>query len=282
MNSQNKVLIHTPDELLSIADNFINTKNPEMYRAAVLEAITALEYFVQIKVFGILEKKMDKLLVDWLKERTNSDFETRLKIFTPVATNITINTREDLWQRYQEAKKIRNKVAHTGIRISLDEAQMVRDTVYDWLAFLGSTTEVEMELIRFKKYIEKSNKFIDDEIEIEYLVSNYFKMNNAQVHSQVHLSNTKIADIVLRYGDKTILIETMIMRNLSDLSEKIKTKKALTQKMLLVSGISRGAILIFHNFELPDNINSINTSDDGKLSIIYIRIINSNFSFKKR
>ena len=47
--------LHTPEELLENAEILFNSDNPKMLRAAVLEAITALEAFVHVTVFGSLE-----------------------------------------------------------------------------------------------------------------------------------------------------------------------------------------------------------------------------------
>jgi hypothetical protein len=53
--------------------------------AVALEAITALEVFVDRGVFSLLEEQVDPLLVRWLKQRTRTDFESRLSVLAPVA-----------------------------------------------------------------------------------------------------------------------------------------------------------------------------------------------------
>jgi len=47
--------LHPPEEFLVISKILFNSDNPKMLRAAVLEAITALEAFVHVTVFGSLE-----------------------------------------------------------------------------------------------------------------------------------------------------------------------------------------------------------------------------------
>lgn len=51
----------------------------------MLEAITALEAYVERTIFGLLEVTMDPQLVHWLAERTRMDFDARLGVLTPVA-----------------------------------------------------------------------------------------------------------------------------------------------------------------------------------------------------
>ena len=80
--------LHTPDEILENAEALLNSNNPKMFRGAILEAITALEAYVQKTVFASLENKLDPLLVKWLQEKTMMDFDTRLSLFTPIATGV--------------------------------------------------------------------------------------------------------------------------------------------------------------------------------------------------
>nr|MBA3691953.1 hypothetical protein [Acidobacteriota bacterium] len=77
--------IHTPEELLDNAETLFATGNAKMMRAAVLEAITSLEAFVQTTVFSALNNKLDPLLVQWLQDKTKMDFDSRLSILTPIA-----------------------------------------------------------------------------------------------------------------------------------------------------------------------------------------------------
>ena len=131
--------LHTPDEILENAEALLNSNNPKMFRGAILEAITALEAYVQKTVFASLENKLDPLLVKWLQEKTMMDFDTRLSLFTPIATGVFIDKQSDLWKDYKNAKDIRNKVTHSGKKVSKDDAQFVINTVYRWLASLGKT-----------------------------------------------------------------------------------------------------------------------------------------------
>lgn len=122
--------IHTPEELLDGAEVLFASANPKMMRAAVLEAIAALEAFVQDVVFTALRGKLDPLLVQWLEEKTRIDFDSRLSVLTPVAVGRQIDKQASLWKKYKGAKEIRNKVTHSGRKVSTDEARFVIDTVY--------------------------------------------------------------------------------------------------------------------------------------------------------
>jgi hypothetical protein len=149
--------LHTPEELLDNAETLFAYNNPKMMRAAILEAITALESYVQAVVFSSLSEKLDPLLVQWLEDKTKMDFDSRLSVLTPVAVGQSIDKQSTLWTEYKRAKEIRNKVTHSGRKVSSTDARFVIDTVYKWLAYLGSTVELELALIRFKQYIEENS-----------------------------------------------------------------------------------------------------------------------------
>ncbi len=72
--------LHTPEELLDNAETLLASSNPKMMRAVVLEAITALEAYVQSVVFSALGTKLDSLLVQWLEDKTKMDFDSRLSV----------------------------------------------------------------------------------------------------------------------------------------------------------------------------------------------------------
>ena len=88
--------LHTPEELLDNAETLLASSNPKMMRAAVLEAITALEAYVQSVVFSALGTKLDSLLVQWLEDKTKMDFDSRLSVLTPVAVGQPIDKQSTL------------------------------------------------------------------------------------------------------------------------------------------------------------------------------------------
>src|SRR5438128_5249430 len=127
--------LHTPEELLAGAESLLASRDTLLYRSAVLEAISALEFFVQKTVFTLLEQTTDQRLVDWIRKQSENRFDDRLGILLPIASGRLINKNSDLWQRYKTSKAIRNKVTHEGKAVSLAEARTAVQTVYDWLAF---------------------------------------------------------------------------------------------------------------------------------------------------
>jgi len=173
--------LYTPEELLVGAESFLSFSEPQMMRAAVLEAITALEAYVQDRIFAVLDEKLDSLLVKWLKHKTQMDFDSRLSVLTPVALNQSVDKKSRLWNDYKRAKDIRDNVTHSGSKVSPEDARFVVKTVYDWLAFLGGTAEVELSLMSFKKYIESAKIRIEREEEAINLVQQYFSLAKAAV-----------------------------------------------------------------------------------------------------
>jgi len=129
----------SPADLLDTAERLFEAGdgNQSMYRAAVLEAVTALEAAVQNLAFVALENKVGKDLADWMEEKTRMDFDTRLGLFVPIATGLKVDKKDRLWSEYKKAKDIRNKVTHAGRRVSRTQARNVIDAVYGWIEYLN-------------------------------------------------------------------------------------------------------------------------------------------------
>ena len=121
----------TPAELLETAEMLFGQgdENRSIYRASVLEAITALEANVRDKAFSALQAKIGEDLTKWLEEKTRMDFETRLSLFIPIATGLKVDKKDRLWSDYKKAKEIRNKVTHSGKKVTRSQARSVIDTV---------------------------------------------------------------------------------------------------------------------------------------------------------
>jgi len=265
---------HSPQDLLLIADQLLSENDPNKYRAVVLEAITALECFVYQKVFGILNNNLDPLLVNWLEEKTRSDFDSRLSVFTPVATKINIDKKKNiLWVKYLKARNIRNKVAHTGKIISYEEAKEVRDTVFEWLSFLGCTSEIDMELIKLRKYYESSGTHIKNERDCESFVRDYFSKINTQ--KEYRLPNGKVADLLIEYGKLTVLIEVKFHTG-DEISFRKHIDSAVTQleSLLKNSGITRGVIIAFQKGEIYKGYEDLLITENGIISYITLKIDN--------
>jgi len=95
----------TPAELLATAERLFSAGDQNMYRAAILEAITALEANVRDKAFPALQLKVGGDLTKWLEEKTRMDFEARLGLFIPLATCLKVNKKDKLWNDYKSLKK---------------------------------------------------------------------------------------------------------------------------------------------------------------------------------
>lgn len=131
----------TPAELLETAERLFAQEDTYMYRAAILEAITALEAHVYVRAFPALNEKLGKELADWLEEKTRMDFDTRLSLFLPLATGLTVNKTDRIWSDYKSAKNIRNKITHSGSKVTRKQARSVINTVYEWIEYINQAQE---------------------------------------------------------------------------------------------------------------------------------------------
>jgi len=173
------VPVHTPDELLAGARRLMETADPVVLRAAVLESITALEAFVHQRVFAGIREGLDPLLVTWLEEKTRKDFDSRLKVLTPIATGLPINQQAQLWSRYKRAKSLRNAVTLSGRNVSPTKAHEVLQTVHGWLAFLACSAEVDAALAVFKREVEAGKVTVTDECSASQAIAHYFSRSSA-------------------------------------------------------------------------------------------------------
>lgn len=125
----------TVDELIKNAEDLLDIGQ---YRAAVMEAFTALEERVADVVFSQLENqaKLPSELVQWLKSKTKFSFEDRLHPIGAFALGKAVDKNSSLWEDYKAAKKIRNDVSHTARVVERHEAERVIETVREWLEFV--------------------------------------------------------------------------------------------------------------------------------------------------
>jgi len=264
--------IHTPEELLIGAESYLSSSDSQMMRAVVLESFTALETFVHNKVFKILDNKLDQLLVKWLKEKTKMNFDDRLGILTPIALGIDNIKNNNLWCRYEKAKRVRNQVTHNGKKVSRKEATEVFSTVYDWLAYLGSTVEMELSLLRLKRYIEEKNIILTKESEVQKVIYDYFaKIKKVELGREVMMPNNRRADFILEFGEQTILIEAKIVRTGNDLKSRKKDYIKQLKNMLDDTNISRVGLVVFFTEYIPDYFQKVLTYENGKISIVGIK-----------
>lgn len=158
----------TPAELLETAERLFAAEDQNMYRAAILEAITALEANVRDKAFPALQLKVGGDLTKWLEEKTRMDFETRLGLFIPLATGLKVNKKDRLWNDYKKSKEIRNKVTHSGTRVTRKQARFVINTVYEWIEYLNQAQEALKE--HGQETTETLGRFIQASARLERVI----------------------------------------------------------------------------------------------------------------
>ena len=278
--------LHTPDELLENAEILLMSKNPKMFRGAILEAITALEAYIQETVFTNLETKLDPPLVQWLKEKTKMDFDARLSVLTPIATGIPIDKKAVLWQDYKKSKDIRNKVTHSGKKVSEIEAKYVIDTVYKWLSYLGKTVGLELELVKFKKYVENNNITVDTEEKSSELISDYFGRSSAGKAAKNIIINESggryIVDATLQFGDEIAIVEVKMTRNFStDFIEQAKNQvRQLTFAYMssnqekVINKKIHSVVICFVASGIPEEYDFVHTIGED-LHVVLIKSSNS-------
>jgi len=274
LSESSELELHSPEELLYFADQMLKTRDPNLMRAVVMESITALEAFVQKTVFAVLKGTMDPLLVKWMEEKTKMDFDSRLKILTPVALGRPIDVQGQLWSRYVDAKRIRNSVSHSGRRINYKRAKRVYDTAYDWLAYLGSTVEVDMALLRLKRRVETGGIRIVDERTAEVAVNRFFSSKKSMsVISQPLISNRSRPDILLKYGLHTVLVELKFVSGAIGRTEELIIHAITqTERLLVESEITRGALVVFTKQSIPHPWGGLRKVLDGRISVIGILV----------
>jgi hypothetical protein len=130
------------ERLIETADELANHGH---YRAAVMEAMTALEERANDAVFRSLERRrgLPHNLVKWLKDKTKYSFDEKLHPIGEFALGKPISKGEILWSNYKKARDLRNKVSHTAQRITEDNARFVIRTVKEWLYFLEGAQDVK-------------------------------------------------------------------------------------------------------------------------------------------
>jgi hypothetical protein len=251
--------LHTPDELLENASAMYVSGDPKLFRGAILEAITALEAFVQQTVFRSLEGRFDPLLVKWLEEKTRMDFDSRLSVLTPVATGLPIDKASKLWDGYKKAKEIRNKVVHSGRRVTPNDVELVMATVRDWLSYLSSTVELEAALLDLKRWVEQRAQLsIINEAQATQLVVQYFQETEAArtaVEVQVGSDGRRRwADLILEFGSRQVLVETKFARNARNVLNVIRDAVEQTDTLRKAAKISQACVIVFLS-NRPDGVS---------------------------
>lgn len=262
--------LHTPTELLATAQSLIETGEPKFMRASILESLAALESFVKVTVFSLLDKKLDPLFVRWLEKKTRMDFEGRLQYITALALDTDIDTSSHLWFKYQEARKIRNRIAHHGRVASSEEAREVLGTVKEWLSYLGSSAEVDISLNDLKQYFEAFiHKQKPNEHTLIEMVRGFYEKTSPMVSvgQDVRIDNMR-ADLILDFGNHKVIFEIkrshrqqeLGLRQLEKLYEKSRSE--FNTRLIL---------LVFTESEIPVSYDVVTKINDHA-SVVYIRV----------
>jgi hypothetical protein len=266
--------INTPDELLANAERHYASTDLNAMRAAVLEAMAAFETFVQGKVFSSLEGKFDLALVSWLEKKTRTDFDSRLSVLAPVALGRPIDKQDALWRDYETARSIRHRVVHAGARVTREKARFVIDTVYKWLAFLGSSVEVQVALLGLKRFFERHPApTINDEREAVDLVVKYFsKTKTAEIIRESYLPGSLFhPDVILKFGPYTVIIEAKFFKGQAIGSFIRDVTRQLTS-LITEHQAASGAVVVFFKGQVDPAYKNILVLQDGKLFVLVIPV----------
>jgi hypothetical protein len=168
---------------------------------------------------------------------------------------------------------VRNRVAHSGQRITRAEAREAIGMVKDWLAFLGSTAEVDLSLLGLKKFLENSTISIANEHEAIELVQRYYEKTSPAVgvEQEKVLANHR-ADMVLSYDTYNTLIEVKFSR-LSNLRRSIEQANSMAAEANMIPGRNgyRPVVIFFTEEPLPVTYKTIQKVKNG-VSVVVIRI----------
>ncbi|AOS45457.1 hypothetical protein Verru16b_02538 [Lacunisphaera limnophila] len=253
--------LHTPDELLANASAMYASGDPKLFRGAILESITALEAFVQRTVFRSLEGRLDPLLVKWLEEKTRMDFDSRLSVLTQVATGLPINKSSELWDGYKKAKEIRNKVVHSGRKVTAMDVELVMASVRDWLSYLGTTVELEAVLLTLKRWVEQSPKPpIENEAQAIQLVAQYFHQSAAAritIEAEINTGGRRHrADMILDFGPRKVLVETKFPRLANNVRNVIRDAVEQADAKRQAANIGQACVIAFLR-KRPEGVSDV-------------------------
>jgi hypothetical protein len=202
----------TPAELLETAQRLYDIGDANMYRASILEAITALEAYVYSQAFPALQAKVGEELAKWLEERTRMDFETRIGLFIPVATGLKVDKKDRLWIDYKKAKEIRNRVTHSGRKVTRLQARFVIDTIYEWVEYLKQAQEAQQSQdARDRVSPEMLGRFIQASSRLERVIYSAIKKYNP--HQELSRRQVYSVEELFRFG----LIDENTLQELNQL-----------------------------------------------------------------
>jgi hypothetical protein len=183
-----------------------------------------------------------------------------LSVLAPVAIGHSIDKKTKLWNDYKKARKIRNKIVHSGTRVSVEDARFVIDTVYDWLAYLGSRIGLELSLLRLKSYVETNKITVSSEQAAVSLVREYFGHGHEKTFEQKDFPDGRTY-FALKIGRVNTWVSIKLVDRV-ELDEKgtpsvfEKSCTMLAAPQLSKSEFSQGALIAFVHGELQERYDN--------------------------
>lgn len=269
--------LHTPQELLETAKELVSTDNPKVFRGAVLEALAALESFIERTVFPALRLRFSEEFAKWLEEKTKMDFDSRLSVLAPRATGVRVAKDSSLWATYKQTRALRKGVVHGSRKITREETEEVIANTAEWLAYLGSTIELETALLELKAWVESQpGLLIRSPSEAEQLVALYFmrsKAANASLNKVFVVDGKRHeVDAVLEFGTRRVLVETKFVRDRHSINSRLAEAVHQVNRLRLVSNIRQACVVVFAVSTKADVPPNVGKHEDGDIFSVVIRL----------
>lgn len=205
------------------------------------------------------------------------DFDSRLSVLTPVATGLPIDKSSQLWDGYKKAKEIRNKVVHSGRKVTAADVELVMATVRDWLSYLGSTVELEAVLIALKRWVEQSSTIsIENEAQANQLVARYFNRTAAAkttVEVEINSGGRRHrADMILDFGPRKVLVETKFPRIANNVRNVIRDAVEQADALRKAANIGQACVIAFLR-KRPDGVSeAVERHKGGEILSVAIEV----------
>jgi hypothetical protein len=271
-------ILHTPAELLDTARELLASNNQKLYRGAILEALASLESFIHLTIFPSLQQRFSAEFSKWLEEKTLMDFDSRLSILAPIATGIPVGKSSALWSRYKQTRQIRKGVVHGNRKVTKAEAEAVINTTAEWMAYLGSTIELENALLELKRWVEsQSISPVQTSRDAEEVIVSFFAQSGAAkqwMHQQFRVEGKYWeVDVILEFETRKVLIETKFVTQKSRfLREKINEGLRQIDRLRHISGISQAGLVIFARWSKEDVPAAVEKHSNGEVLVVLISV----------
>jgi hypothetical protein len=242
--------LHTPQELLDTAVELVKSDNPKLLRGAILEALASLEAFIQMTVFPALTSEFSADFSEWLAEKTKMDFDSRLLVLAPLVSGVPVSKNSALWSRYKETRDLRKKVVHGNMKVTRKDAMRVIENTAEWMAYLGSTLELEKALLDLKAWAEsRPGVVVRSFQEAEALVADFFmrsKAASATLNKVYEVDGRRFeADAILKFGDREVLVEAKFVGASGSVQGALRSATYQLDRLRAASKIRHGCVVVF-------------------------------------